>query len=129
MKRQESTIRKMVDTSEKKVLKSFADTSRLRSVVREECGHIVAESEKRVVEKVQDIQPSKETNPVVDETICLTVPHTKRRRRGGGVTVLSQTTDTRTTPVDEDTERAASLIQKTGLTREKQNLFLVDDFF
>ena len=131
MKRQESTIRKMVDASEKKVLKSLSDTSRLRSVVREECGDVVVASEKRVLEKVQE---SNDTNPVVNEPICLTVPHTKRRRHGGGV-ALSQTavalsqTDAGAIPLDENTGRVASLIQKTGLTREKQNLFLVDDFF
>ena len=125
MKRQESNIRKMIDTSEKKVLKSLSDSSRLRSVVREECGDIVAASEKRVFEKVQDIQQSTAANPVVEEAICLTVPHTKRRRRG--VTTLSQTTDT--TTIDDNAARVASLMQKTGLTREKQNLFLIDDFF
>lgn len=124
MKRQESSIRKMVDASEKKVLKSLSDTSRLRSVVREECRDVIAASEKRVLEKVQESNDK----TVMDEPICLTVPHTKRRRRGG-VAALSQTTDTGTVPRDENAERVVSLIQKAGLAREKQNLFLVDDFF
>lgn len=124
MKRQESSIRKMIDTSERRFSNRF-------QTLRDYAPSYVRNAEtslrvrKACVEKVQDIQQSTAANPVVEEAICLTVPHTKRRRRG--VTTLSQTTDT--TTIDDNAARVASLMQKTGLTREKQNLFLIDDFF